>query len=197
MRTFIAIEISDGAKSALGQIQAHLKYAGADVKWVENENIHLTMKFLGEVKEDKVEEIKMALDAIGRETKPFEIVLKGIGAFPNIDYPRVIWVGIDKGAAEATEVSRKVDDELLKIGFPKESRPFAAHLTLGRVRSSHNKAALKEKINSINEKLPDINRQSIGSVILFKSTLTPKGSIYTKLHEAKFQGQGSRVEGQG
>ena len=182
MRTFIAIELSEQIRNSLGQIQSHLKYSGADVKWVEKENIHLTLKFLGEVSEDKAKEIKLALDEIGRNTKSFEISLKDIGAFPKIDFPRVIWAGLDKGAKESTELAKRIDDALSKIGFQKESRPFAAHLTIGRVRSAKNKEALKEKL--INYKLSALSYK-ISSLTLFQSRLTPQGPIYIKLHEIK------------
>lgn len=184
MRIFIAIEVSPKIRDALAQIQSHLKYSGVDVKWVEEKNIHLTLKFLGEISEEKCEKVKSILDEIGKTIKPFEISIKDIGAFPKIDYPRVIWVGLEKGVKESTELAVKVDEVLLKIGFQKETRPFAAHLTIGRVRSPKNKQALKEKIGTC--QLPIAKPQTISSVMLFQSTLNPKGPIYTKLHEAKF-----------
>lgn len=182
MRTFIAIELSEGIREALAQIQSHLKYSGADVKWVENDNIHLTLKFLGEITEEKCEKVKSILDTIGKSLKPFEISIKDIGAFPKIDYPRIIWVGLDRGAVESKVLAEKIDEELSKIGFQKETRPFAAHLTIGRVRSSKNKEALKDKITlyAVRSTLYEL----ISSITLYQSTLTPKGPIYTKLHEA-------------
>jgi len=184
MRTFIAIEISDEIRNALAQTQSHLKYSGADVKWVDPGNIHLTLKFLGEITEEKCEKVKAALDEIAKSFGPFEISIKDIGAFPKLEYPRVIWIGLDKGAKESTELAAKVDDALSKLGFAKESRPFAAHLTIGRVRSSKNKEVLKDKITSY--ELPVTSYETIISLILFHSTLTPRGSIYTRLHEARF-----------
>jgi 2'-5' RNA ligase len=188
MRTFIAIEISEGMREALGQAQSHLRYAGADVKWVETGNIHLTLKFLGEVHEEKVEKIKSILDSIARDMKPFALTLNGIGAFPKIAYPRVIWVGLYKGAAESKVLAERIDDALSKIGFQKEARPFASHLTIGRVRSSKNLPALKEKIQSLDSQLSTHNSQLTTHIILFKSTLTPNGPIYTKLHESRLAG---------
>lgn len=184
MRAFIAIELSPEIKDSLAQIESHLKYSGADVKWVEKDNIHLTLKFLGEITEEKAEKIKSILDEIAKFTKSFEISMKDIGAFPKIEFPRVIWVGLDKGAAEAGILAEKIDDALSKIGFEKESRPFAAHLTIGRVKSPKNKQALKEKVQSWTPNSGP-RTQRISSVILFQSTLTPKGPIYTKLHEAR------------
>lgn len=194
MRAFIAIELSNEIRGSLAQIESHLKYSGADVKWVEKDNIHLTLKFLGEITEEKSEKIKYILDEIAKQTKPFELSLKiseegsapFLGAFPNLDHPRVIWVGLDKGAAESRLAAEKVDDALLKIGFQKESRPFAAHLTIGRVRSPKNKEALKEKISNLQFKAYSL--QLIDAITLFQSSLTPKGPIYTKIHESKLMG---------
>jgi 2'-5' RNA ligase len=184
MRTFIAIELSEEIKSSLINIQSHLKYSAADVKWVDKDNIHLTLKFLGEIDEAKYGAVKSILDEIARSTKSFEISLKDIGAFPNIDHPRVIWVGLEKGAIASTELAAKIDEELSKIRFDKEARPFAAHLTIGRVRSPKNKQALKEKAANYTPQVT--SPQLISSIILFKSQLTPTGSIYTKLHESRF-----------
>jgi 2'-5' RNA ligase len=187
MRTFIAIELSSDIKESLAQIQSHLKYSGADVKWVEKDNIHLTLKFLGEITEEKRKEIEPILDGIGESIRPFEISIKDIGVFPKIDHPRVIWASLDKGAAESKELAERIDSALLKIGFEKEPRPFAAHLTIGRVRLPKNRDALKEKI--LNSQIKSYNLQQISCIILFKSTLTPKGPIYTKIHEAKLSAQ--------
>ncbi len=187
MRTFIAIELSDEIKTTLALIQSHLKYSSADVKWVAKDNIHLTLKFLGEITEEKCEKVKAALDVIAKSTKPFELSIKDIGAFPKIDYPRVIWVGLNTGAKESTELAGKVDEALSKLGVEKESRPFAAHLTIGRVRSVKNKEALKKKVLTFQGSGDRVQgSEKISSVILFQSKLTPTGSIYTKLHEAKF-----------
>ena len=194
MRAFIAIELSDEIRKILSQIQSHLKYSAADVKWIEKNNIHLTLKFLGDITEKKCENIKSVLDKIAKNTKSFELSLKVskevpgtfIGAFPNINYPRVIWVGLDKGVKESTEIMVRIDEELSKIGFEKESRPFAAHLTIGRVRSPKNKEALKEKMLSYDPQPIVHSSQSASSIILFQSTLMPKGPIYTKLYEVNF-----------
>ena len=185
MRTFIAIELSKDIRETLAQIQSHLKYSCADIKWIEKENIHLTLKFLGEIPDKKLQQVKSTLEIVGKETSPFEISLKDIGAFPNINYPRVIWVGLDKGADESKVFAQMINEEVLKIGFQKEPRPFAPHLTIGRVRSPKNKEALKEKMLSC--QLSAVSLQLIKSVILFQSALTPKGPIYTKLYETKLQ----------
>lgn len=185
MRAFIAIELSEDIKDALSQAQSHLKYSGADVKWVEIENIHLTLKFLGEISEEKCIKVKAALDTVAGSFKPFELNVKDIGVFPKIEFPKVIWVGLDKGAEESARIAKRIDEELSKIGFDPESRPFVAHATIGRVRSQRNKEALKEKLTTLEAFGSGIKWQAVNSITLFQSKLTPTGSIYTKLHETK------------
>jgi len=185
MRTFIALELSKGIKDELARCQEELKQSGADVKWVKTSNIHLTLKFLGEVTEEKLGGIKKILDSLAEERAPFEISLFKLGAFPNLDHPRVVWAGIDKGCREAEEIARVLSQELGRIGFPEESRGFSAHLTIGRVRSDKNKESLKRGVNSL-----EVRPESCGinEIILFKSTLTPDGPIYDKLYKAELKG---------
>ena len=185
LRTFIAVELPDSLHKELAQLETILRRSGADVKWVNPENIHITLKFLGYVTPENIKKIEKLLDGLARPFAPFSITAEGIGAFPKLLYPRVIWVGIKDTSGKIKEIAEKLDDALLKLGFEKESREFTAHLTLGRVRSLKNKEKLKELI----EKNPfscDIDIQ-VGKVVLFKSTLTQSGSIYTKLHEAIFK----------
>lgn len=185
MRLFIAIELSDQIREALGQVEAHLKYAGADVKWVEKENIHLTLKFLGEVPEKKLDEAKTALDAACVGVRPFGITLKDIGAFPTMAAPRVIWVGLGEGTQESAGLAGRIDETFSKIDFSRETRAFAAHCTIGRVKSGKNRAALAAKMSDGSYQLSAISRQLVTSVTLFQSTLTPKGSMYAKLHTSQ------------
>jgi len=186
MRVFIAIELSESIKDDLSQIQSHLKYSGADVKWVDRNNIHLTLKFLGETSEEKIPYIKKTLDRLGELFDPFEISLKNAGAFPNIESPSVLWVGLDKGSKESTKLAVQIDEELSKIGLNKESRPFGAHLTIGRVRSAKNKTALADKLSAVI--IPfSTNHLSVTSIVLLQSTLTTSGPIYTKLHETRLK----------
>ena len=188
MRAFIAVEISDEIKDLLVRVESHLKYAGADIKWVDPKIIHLTLKFLGEITDNKCEAVKSALDAITKCLKPFEMTVKDIGTFPNSVHPRVIWAGLGDGASEAVELAKHIEEAMSKIGFPAESREFSPHLTIGRVRSSSNMEKLKDKISSASLEIRPggIVSHKVISVILFQSTLTPQGSIYTKLHESRF-----------
>ncbi len=176
MRTFIAIELNPAIKSELSYIQRELKPIGADVKWVKPGSMHLTLKFLGNIDQSTISDTKKLLDTIASAHKPFEITLFKIGGFPKLDNPRVLWVGIDKGCANI----EKIADEL---GQDKE-RPFSAHLTLGRVKSLKNKNQLVEKIKALDFQ-PSAS-SLVDKIMLFQSTLTPQGPIYTPLHTSKF-----------
>ena len=185
MRAFIAIELGQALHDELASLQAKLKAsAGADVKWVEPQNIHLTLKFLGEVPENKIDKIKGALDAIAANMAAFTVSLSETGAFPNLNSPRVIWVGIKEGAIESAKLTEKIEEQLAKLGFPKEDRAFSAHLTLARVRSQKGRQRLKESVDEINNSSV-VHRPSsvVTHITLFQSTLMPKGPVYTILYK--------------
>ena len=185
MRAFIALELSKGIKNELARCQEKLKKSGADVKWVKTCNIHLTLKFLGEIPEEKLSGIKKILDSLAEEQAPFEISLFKFGAFPNLDHPRVVWAGTDKGCSEAEGMADILSRELEKIGFPEEGRRFSAHLTVGRIRSDKNKESLKNLVDSLEVRPESCD---INEIILFKSTLTPDGPIYDALYKAELKG---------
>lgn len=186
MRTFIAIDISEDIGRSLSLAICHLKYAGADVKWVDPANIHLTLKFLGEISGDKLAQVKSALDGIADSTKRFRVNIKDIGAFPGTGRPRVIWAGLSDGARESKDLACSIDEAMSGLGFAKETRPFEPHLTMGRVRSGRNIDKLKSQITSSKLQIPQ-EGCPVDSIILYQSTLTPNGSIYTRLHEPKLR----------
>ncbi|MCX5715275.1 MAG: RNA 2',3'-cyclic phosphodiesterase [Candidatus Omnitrophica bacterium] len=185
MRTFIAIPLSNEIKQELSKIQSEFKQTNADVKWVEPENIHLTLKFLGEVTEEFLPKVKDALTKAISGFKSFEISISGIGAFPKLDYPRAIWVGIEKGKDETKSIAEKLEDELEKLGFAREEREFSAHLTIGRVKSSKNKEALKKILLTTAGQQLTTDSQKVSSITLYQSKLSPHGPTYATLHEAK------------
>lgn len=180
MRAFIAIPLTEQVHQELAHLQDKLRKSNADVKWVEPSNIHLTLKFIGEIDEEQVEKIKASLDEIAKNRHCFDIHLAKVGAFPKISYPRVVWAGIDEGYEECKTLAKSVEDTMERLGFKKEERDFSPHLTLGRVRSSKNKAQLMACL----EKEKDFvspGKVSVSKIILFQSTLTPKGPVYAPL----------------
>jgi len=178
MRAFIAIELPEEIKTILSNIQDELRQTRADVKWVKPENIHLTLKFLGEVEQDKVSKIQLVLEEIAQENSPFAVYLSSLGAFPKLQYPRVVWIGITNEQL-VLKIAEHLEKEIVKIGLLAESRPFSTHITLGRVRSGLNRKALIEKLEFLNKNLSsDLPEFRVLSLTLFKSTLTPQGPIY-------------------
>lgn len=178
-RAFIALELTAQVHQELTRAQNQLKASEADVKWVNPEDIHLTLKFLGNVSLELIAEIKKILEELAREHRAFQLEIKNLGAFPKIEYPRVIWAGIAGGSEHSISLAQDLEKRLIKVGFLPEKRPFKPHLTLGRVRSSHKRNQLRELLQSV--KLTPKTMQA-EKLTLFKSTLTPEGAIYQPLH---------------
>ncbi len=179
IRSFIALELTPEVHQELTRAQSQLKASDTDVKWVNPENIHLTLKFLGSISLELIAEIKKILEELAREHRAFQLEVKNLGAFPKIEYPRVIWVGIERGSEHSINLVRDLEQRLIKVGFLPEKRPFKPHLTLGRVRSSRKRNQLRELLQSV--KLTPKTMQA-EKLTLFKSTLTASGAIYEPLY---------------
>lgn len=183
MRAFIAINITQEIENTIGTIQEKLNASHADVKWVETNNIHITLKFLGEIDDAQCNKLKQLLSVIANQYKPFKIEISGIDSFPERGNPRVIWADckgeINILKALANSISKCAEE----VGVPKETREFLAHLTIGRVKSNKNIPALRKVMEEVNNKL--IGAQLIKDFILYKSELRSSGPIYTALE--KFQ----------
>jgi len=185
MRTFIAIELSGEIKEYLSRLQEKLKTSQADVKWVAPANIHLTLKFLGEIDDKTKDNVIGIVEDIAKDKNPFYLNIASLGAFPHIESPRVIWVGIDKGDAQVKEIAKALEEKLSKVGIPAEDKLFSSHITIGRTKSSKNRNNLAESMESLKGKVAEgIPELRIEKITLFKSTLTPKGPIYEVLKEA-------------
>ena len=174
MRAFIAVEISEEARGAVARLQSELQSVGADVKWVEPENLHQTLKFLGEVEESRVPDLAAALNASLR-TPPFSFTLEGTGAFPRPEHPRILWVGVQEGKDPLIGLARAVEAACSGCGFPPEERPFSPHLTIGRVRSPKGLGRLAEKLHGTQFQS---GKSEVGEVALFQSVLRPGGPFY-------------------
>lgn len=179
IRTFIAIAIPGDVRAKIAELQFTLKNAGGHVSWPKPENIHLTLKFLGDTDENLINEISNQLNQSVKSISQFKIAIKGVGAFPNLKYPRVIWIGAESEGDQIRHLVSDIEDRIADLGFKKESRPFSAHLTLGRVKEV-------KGIEPIIERLQQTDNFEAGSfpveeVRLIKSELHPTGAIYTTL----------------
>jgi 2'-5' RNA ligase len=185
IRSFIAIELNKDIQESLAKIQSQLRAARADVKWVKPENIHLTLKFLGNIDIDLITKINGIFEELGKKYQSFPADLNTLGAFPKIKNPRVIWFGMQKGKDEVIVIVKELEEQLAKIGIAKEEKEFHPHVTLGRLRSPYNRASLVEALEK-NSKVPTLNF-TVDKIVLFKSTLTPKGPIYEPQAEASLK----------
>jgi len=183
MRTFIAIDLPKDIKETLADLEEQLKTCAADVKWVAPKNIHLTLKFLGEIEEDKLEKINQILEEVAKTNTTFSLGIFSLGAFPKINFPRIIWVGVNQGKNQVEELAKELEDKIAKIGIAKEKRPFSSHITLGRIRSGLNREKLVQSLIQ-HSGLEGKNLQFlVTKICLFKSTLTSGGPVYEAVKE--------------
>jgi RNA 2',3'-cyclic 3'-phosphodiesterase len=154
-----------------------LRPLAAGVAWVARDNVHLTLKFLGEVETARLGEIERALAAAAGGEPVFELTIQGLGAFPSRTRPRVLWAGAAAGAPEAASLAGRVDDATAGLGVAREMRPFAAHVTLGRVREPRANPRLADALTSTES----FGGQRVARVSLMRSELSPRGARYTEL----------------
>lgn len=185
MRTFIAVGISQTVKEQIDELVENMKKGivrtGCHPKWVKTENVHLTLKFLGNIEEAQVPEIKTAIDDIASQFKPFTVRLSGLGMFPSKRQPRVLWIGFTKGEQALIKMQTLLERKLGDIGFPVESRRFHPHLTLARIKSLKGTAGLADIVSIY--KTANCGECPIDKITFFKSTLTPQGPIYNAISE--------------
>ena len=188
MRAFIAIELSQEIKSTLSILQQSLQKTKADVKWVEPQNIHLTLKFLGDINEAQLNQISGILDEAAKLNPAYSIRISELGAFPEIENPRVIWAGVDHGDSQTKQINRILEKRLSSIGIPKEKNEFSAHITIGRVRSGKNRIKLSGELKRLNVGFTGKELQmQVSKILLFESKLSPKGPAYAPLKEANLK----------
>lgn len=182
MRTFIAIDLEPGLKTALQDLVRKLKRTGADVRWTRTEGLHLTLKFLGEINPEELDKVKAVMGSIAGRHPSFPLKLSGTGAFPNERSPRVLWVGF---AAEPALLGLQEDLErgLGSAGFPREERPFKPHLTLGRVKGP---SRIREAVQAMSGERPEgWSGMTVRKVTLFESRLHPDGAEYRVIAETE------------
>ena len=192
IRSFIAIDLSDPARRRIETLIQELRKSDAQVGWVRTEGIHLTLKFLGNVAPELIEEIKPALARIASQIAPIRIEPAGCGAFPTIKWPRVIWVGLRDQIGPLAELVRRVETALVPLGFEPEGRPFKPHLTLGRVKGRQRLQALQEILLAHSDFAAE--PFDAAEVVLYKSDLRPDGALYTPLIKAPFSGSPAQAD---
>jgi len=193
IRTFVAIELDEEIRKAIAgtqrqvqeQLMKQLRHTASDIRvqWVRPDSIHLTLKFLGDIDEARVEDIRTALlPAVGRQSR-LAMEVGGLGVFPDLRLPRVLWVGLSGQVDALMRVAAEVEAALTGVGFPPESRPLSPHLTLARI---------KERSREVGKGLADsglmtqpfrVGSLAVKTVCLMKSDLKPSGAVYSRLVE--------------
>lgn len=177
VRSFLAIEIESNLKPLITNLIKEFKKTDTNIKYVSTENIHLTLKFFGDVSEDMLKRIEIATNKVIKNFKQFNIRLEGLGTFPNSNHIKVIWVGINE-SSDLELLKQKLDTEFNKLGFKKEKN-YISHLTIGRMKNPKNKKQVQKVLKENNEVF--IGEMKVKNLHLKKSSLTSKGPIYEDL----------------
>ena len=180
IRVFLSVDIDDeNLLSRIIQIQGKLDYESAKMKLVERDNIHFTWHFFGDTHPSKIDTIHQELSQL--EFEPIQIEVSGVGAFPNIRRPRVVWVGVTHNIEKLRELKTNTDTILKKMGYRIEKKKFIPHATIARVRSIRNREQLAENLESLCEE--PVGGMTITNIRMTRSTLTPSGAIYDTMWE--------------
>ncbi len=183
VRAFICFELPEEVKEELKRVQNLLKARIDGVSWVRPEGIHLTLKFLGDIPVERIDETAAAMEGACRGESPMTMTLSELGAFPNLKRPRVYWAGIEEPSGRLSALQKKLDGALAELGFEREARPFSPHLTLGRVK--------RPEANLGREALAGCRLETISftpaDAVLMKSDLRPSGAVYTPLRRVALQ----------
>jgi len=186
MRCFIAIDFPEDVKRAINEVILKVRDMGGVVKWVSPGNMHLTLKFLGEVKDETARDIQKSLSSVCSGHKPFSIYIRGAGAFPDFRSPNVLWAGIE-ASPELEGLFMDIDRAVAEFGFERETRRFSPHLTIGRVKD-------KRGIEPVMKVLSEFKGRSFGTVeakevLLMKSVLKPAGAEYSRIGVSPLKSQ--------
>jgi len=179
IRSFIAVNVSDATRRIIDTLQMIFTHSRKAIRFLSPENVHVTLKFLGDIDPEIMPELISKIETSIRSFPKFDYICAGTGVFPNVRRPRVLWLGITQGSEMLTNLSKALDDSLRAMPIKLEEREFKAHITLGRVKE------FSKPIPELDQflKYPfEPIRNPVEEVILFKSTLTPYGAIYTPLH---------------
>lgn len=182
LRTFVAVETSEEVRSALETVQASLRRQRVRARWVRSAGMHLTLKFLGEIPADQVPRATDALRRAADGQAGFSLTVAGIGVFPDLRRPRVVWAGLSGGIAPLAALQIRVEEALAAVGFPREARPFRAHLTIGRCSEPAAPEAMAEAVRTLSGRC--FGEFEVREIVLFQSELKPEGAVHTALARA-------------
>jgi 2'-5' RNA ligase len=181
VRCFVAVDPPDGVRTAILGVREALREAGprADVRWNDPAGLHLTLSFLGETDEVRVDDVCGALEGVAGRHRAFVVGAGGIGGFPSLERPRVLWVGLVDGLREIGLLAADVERSLLPLGFPLAARPFNGHVTIGRVRSPRGVSRVSRAAVMLKDR--ELGRWPVHELVLYRSHLQPGGAVYEAL----------------
>lgn len=182
LRAFVAVEMPEPIRAALQEIQSGLKQFKIRARWVRPENIHLTLKFLGNIPAGHVPSIGRALSESVRARGPFGLPAVGMGVFPGLQRPRVIWVGLSDRSQALVRLQQDIDARLAALGFPREEKRFQGHVTIGRFADRGSPGPVAEALKQFGAQ--GVGTLEVREVVLFRSDLRPEGPVYTALARA-------------
>jgi len=185
IRTFVAVELAPSVAARAGKLIDELRVSSAQVNWVKTQQMHLTLKFLGDVQDTETPDICRVVADVAKTFEPFEITCRGAGAFPTAEHPRTLWIGIEDGAEELCNLQATLEQSLKDaLGFPKEARRFQPHLTIGRVK--HEPPSTRGELTALLVKHAnfDADLSVIDEVVVFASFLGRSGPSYEALGRA-------------
>jgi 2'-5' RNA ligase len=179
LRAFFAVELPERLRGGIAALQSELAVTGESVRWVRPESLHVTLRFIGEIPVPTAESLGREFATGVAPVPPFELEVRGAGCFPRSGPPRVLWVGLRQGTDQLTALFRHLEDNLRRLGFPPERRPFAPHLTVGRVRGRGG-----ARLRSALERFRDHQwgRLAVDEFVLMESHLSPAGARYSPVH---------------
>lgn len=181
MRAFLGIGLPETVRETIGALQRELAASGGDVKWVAPAHLHVTLKFLDEISDAQRQAIEERVGLLARREDAFRIGLEQLGAFPSLNAPRVIWIGLAEGKERVMHLAHVIEQEAVALQRRKEERPFAAHLTIGRLRSERHRSALVQQLREVSWQPPAA--WQVTSLTLYHSVLGSAGPRYTVLAE--------------
>ncbi len=187
LRLFFAVPLAADLKEPIVQVQQQLKLAGAKVSWTQQENLHFTLKFLGDTPQQQVDELSEVAGRVAESVPAHQVQIVGVGGFPSRGRPRVVWVGCTDESQQLTRLGTVLDEALAEAGLAvPEKRSFTPHLTIGRVRSRHRQEELAAVITELSQR--QIGQMAIDHFVLMQSQLHPQGAVYTPLNRFDLQG---------
>lgn len=188
IRSFLALDPPEAIRREIGKVQERLrKMIRGDLRWVRTESIHLTLKFFGDIPRNAVPGISAAAGGVAAGFAPFDLSIGGVGVFPDIDRPRVVWLGMNGEVERLAAFQQELERAIQAIGFPREERPFRPHLTLARIKSPKGVMGLAQVLERGGDYAA--GRFTAAGLVLFKSDLTPGGAIYSRIAEYPFAGE--------